>query len=401
MSNAEITVEMLADAVGLGRVPDQEVVGILHGLLPLSRLDPGESVAYFHPDLGHVLDVQYDNGEIVRVEPREGLTREFLETLRSTVGEAFAEDAAIEVRRGVMFSGREIRGHWRHADDWQILPVPSHAPRVEAVFGKHPFIIEYSMRSSPKPAVLMTRASSRYWELHVLLSLLVHGGILPESSASESYWVVLEENGGWYSAYANEGYMVGGDGFIVRAAEFSDPVDHPKLNVVGDDEYYARDRIAPDAADLPSCIDQFFDRFEAADVPTRERLLRAAYWFDMSYRAWNLSKSVSLVASVNSIEALLGEGEMHTCTECGQPHRYPGPTRLFREFVEQYAASEDVSDRRAIYNLRSTFVHGGGLHALDVPRGWGMNPTDEAQRNLHEASMRIARTAIRTWFMRL
>ncbi len=90
---------------------------------------------------------------------------------------------------------------------------------------------------------------------------------------------------------------------------------------------------------------------------------------------------------------------MHRCTECGQPHRHPGPTRLFREFVEQYAASEDVSDRKAIYNLRSTFVHGGGLHAFDVPRGWGLNPADEAQRDLHDASMRIARAAIRTWFL--
>ena len=118
-----ITADDLAAAIGLGKVPDEELVGILGGVLPLSRWESGRRVAYFHPQQGHVLDVVYGRGgRIVGVEPATGLTTELLDELRVLASSAFEEDATYEVCRDPLFSVPRIQGYWRHRDEWQILP---------------------------------------------------------------------------------------------------------------------------------------------------------------------------------------------------------------------------------------------------------------------------------------
>lgn len=98
-----IRAEDLGEALGFGSVPDEELVGILGGVLPLSRWEAGRRVAYFHPVQGHVLDVVYNrDGRIASCEPGAGFTPELLETLRERTKAAFAADAGSEVRRDVL-----------------------------------------------------------------------------------------------------------------------------------------------------------------------------------------------------------------------------------------------------------------------------------------------------------
>ncbi|HEX8859617.1 MAG TPA: hypothetical protein VGC06_11115 [Actinomycetes bacterium] len=397
-----ISEETLGDALGLGRVPDEELVSILRDVLPLSRWESGERVTYFHPERGHALDVVYDrHGQIVRYEPGLGLTDELVRTLRECAEAAFAADVGVEVRRGVLFSIPEIKGFWRHGDDWQILPAPQQAPRPGFLLGEHPFILEYRTRSSANFALAETRRWRRFWELHLLLSLLLRGQITRESLAHPHHWVLLHEptSGGLHTAYVNEGYMV--DGFIARADDFSDPAGHQKLTVVPDDKYYARDSIrSDDDLSVPACLDAVFDRFENADLRTRDQLLRASYWFDAAGRVWHTSKSLSYIAAINAIEALLPEQKTDPCP-CCKRDRSPGPTARFRNFIETYAAAEGTEARSAMYGLRSAFVHGGGLHGLDVPRSLAgtLVPSDMKHWDLHSAALAVSATAIRTWFL--
>jgi hypothetical protein len=101
---------------------------------------------------------------------------------------------------------------------------------------------------------------------------------------------------------------------------------------------------------------------------------------------------------INAIETLFPEREGHTCPACERFHDSPGPTARFRAFVETYAAGEEFEARDAVYNLRSTLVH--GLHGLDTPRSWGaLEPGVEEHRSLHDAAVAVARTAIRKWFL--
>lgn len=215
--------------------------------------------------------------------------------------------------------------------------------------------------------------------------------VLPEPEAGSSHSV----------AYLNEGYAVGG-GFIFKTDRFSDPSEFSKLTVLPDDEYFARRGTgADDSMDVPACLDEFFDRFNAADPDTQEQLLRASYWRHAAYRVRHTSKSLSFIAAINAIEALFPRDRLgHMCPICERHHDDPGPTARFREFLEKHAASESEGARSDMYNLRSNFVHGGELRGIDLPRSMsgGLVPAVEEHRDLHDTALAVSRTAIRTWF---
>lgn len=396
-----ISKEMLGDALGLGSVPDGELVGILADVLPLSRWESGKRVTYLHPEQGHVLDVVYDkHGRIACCEPGPGLTEDLVATLRKHVAGAYGPDAGFEIRRDVLFSVPEVKGFWPHGDDWQILPAPPQAPRPGFLVAEHPFVFEYRVRTSLNNFISLTRRRRRFRELHLLLSLVLRGLITREPDTHPHHWVLLHEPAahGSRTAYLNEGYMVGG-GFVIRADGFSDPVGHPKLVVVPDDEYYVRRGLERDDLDVPTCLDAFFDRFESADPRTRNQLVRASYWVDVAYRVWHTSKSLSFVAAINAVETLVPDQEHDPCPCCGR-NRAPGPSAGFRQLIETHAAAEGAEARAAMYGLRSALMHGRGLHSSDDSSAWAaLIPRNIEHMQLHETALAVSRAVIRSWFL--
>jgi hypothetical protein len=396
-----ISAERLGEAVGLGRLADHDITAILGSMFPLSRWVDGGRVSYFQPEQGHVLDLVYaKSGTISSCEPGEGLTTELVQHLRERAELELDSGTGFEVWRDVLFSAPEVKGFWRHSDDWQILPAPANAPRPGFSMGEHPFVLEYRVRKADDFRIRQNRRLRRLWELHLLLSLLVRYPITRESLERPHHWVLLPD---FAPAYANEGYMVG-EGFTAVADDLSDSGDLPSLRVVADDEYYGRLGIGPDETeiDVPACFDGFFDSFEVAPPERRDKVLRASYWFDAAYRVWHISKSLSFISAINAIESLFPPrgGGGHVCPVCKSHDDPPGPSALFRSFVETYAEAEGAESRNAMYTLRSTFVHGGALHGLDLPRSWGsLEPTTETHRDLHATALSVARTTIRTWFL--
>ena len=257
--------QQLGDAVGLGSVPDNELVGVFHGVLSLSRWESGRRIEYFHPQEGHLLDVVYGkDGRIASLEPTRASTAELLETLRARAETSFGPEAGYEVRRDLLFSVPRIEGFWRHRDDWQIIPAPPTAHDSSADSAEHPFVLEYRVRPSENMVIGFLRWRRRLWELHLVLSLLLRGSITRESVESEHHWMVVPDSKTVRTAYLNEGYLVGG-GFISRAADFTDPAELRPLDVVDDRVYYER-REPRLRMDIPASLDTFFDRFEGAEA---------------------------------------------------------------------------------------------------------------------------------------
>jgi hypothetical protein len=402
---AKVSTYDLGEALHLGSVPDDEAVVVLTSALGMSGWDEGQRVSYFHSEQGHVLDAVYAKkvGRILAYEPTPNLTPEIADGLRAEFASAFDPDLGFEVRREIFFSVPEIKGTWRHGDDWQILPKPSHAPRPfpDSLGKEQAFVLEFRIRTSPHHTLLETRRSRRRWELHLLLAFVLRGTVKPEVSApGEQRWVVFldPETDTSKTAYAGEGYKVGGRGFVVRDRDFSEPEAEP-LGTLPDEDYYARIGLQTEM-DVPASIDSFFDRFEAAPHETREKMLRACYWFSASYRMWHALQSLSFVSAINAVEALLPESEQHECSVCGKEHRYPGPTQLFRDFVERYAQGVPKRARSDMYDLRSSLLHGTQLHGSDVPRAWsGIIPSVQRHEALHRTALEVARTSVRNWFL--
>ena len=397
----------LAEALGIGSIPDDELVAIVSSIFPFSRwenTDRGSRrrISYFHPEHGHVLDLIFgkDRRSITGCHVGAGLTVEFLQSLQEQCSAAIADEAGYKIRRVVLFSIPEVKGFWKHSDEWQILPAPDEAPRPGFLSGEHPFTFEFRVCSSTNFVVNMTRQGRRISELHCLLSLLLGGRITREWPNHPHHWMLLREptTSGSQTVYANEGYLV--EGFIAEADDFTNVWGKRELSVVPDGDYYARRGIGiDDELEVPTCLDLAFNLFENAEAETRDKFLRAAYWFDAAYRAWNTSKALSYIAAINAIEVLVPSHTADPCPSCKRD-RSPGPTKRFRDFVEEYAAVESEGARTEMYSFRSALVHGDYLHNMDSPLAWGaLTPGAAEHRELHDSALSVARTALRTWLL--
>lgn len=396
-----ISDQKLGDAIGLNDLDDDDILGILSDSFSSARWESGLQVAYLGVDGMPALTLVYNKrGQIVGCKRGAGLTGEILGKLRRGY-EIASTDEGSEVFRDVLFSTPELKGCWRYADDWQITPAPEQAPRPEFLLADHPFILEYRVRKSSNFAISHTRRWKRLWELHLLLSMALVRPIKREWPSHPHHWVVLPHADGETPkvAYLNEGYMVGG-GFVFHLAELSDASPHPKLIPIDDDRYYSRKpHVGDQLVNIPACLNEIFRRFESAERDTRDRILRACYWLDASRRAWDTSKAQSFISAITAVETLVPSAPREICPTCDKD-RSPGLTARFRAFVENYASKEDLADRAALYDVRSSLVHGGQLHNLDMPTPWGsLLPNGIMQTNLHDRAFAVSRTVVRNWFL--
>ena len=90
---------------------------------------------------------------------------------------------------------------------------------------------------------------------------------------------------------------------------------------------------------------------------------------------FRISQSASFAALVSAIEVFLPDPEIR-CTKCGQPtstdccaecHQpLAGPTKAFRDFVEEYVPGITAAQRNKLYNRRSSLSHDSSLVAGDL-----------------------------------
>ena len=133
-----------------------------------------------------------------------------------------------------------------------------------------------------------------------------------------------------------------------------------------------------------------------------KQLLRAAYWLRHAYQVFPLSQSASLVAAVQTIEVLLPNIKGEVCSTC-QREISPGPTKKFRDFLQQYAPTTSAEERKArdlLYKQCSQLTHGRELLASDEDQytGW-TNPAHAFDRQTLDDALRLARISAINWFV--
>ena len=92
-----------------------------------------------------------------------------------------------------------VRGWWRFRNQFQILPVPEHAPKAEFPFLDHPFLIEFRYTRSPDHFLDSCRRTRVVSKLALLLNALLVTPIQPlggKSPGRVSFaWVMLPQQG--------------------------------------------------------------------------------------------------------------------------------------------------------------------------------------------------------------
>jgi hypothetical protein len=263
------------------------------------------------------------------------------------------------------------------------------------------------------------------FEVSCLLTLFTNHRIFEYNRKLKQYWFIpitgsrpeAEENP-TASVWGQLGYMTSNNGSI---EEFSNPgCDHAKM--VPMKEYYAQWRdprcCGPEYhLDLPDILDQLLDAYLSLENSQQKAFYAACHLYNQALDFYNNAPSLSLIAAVSAIEALikseqLNDGEkvtkckecgaepsVETCSCCGLPRHRVGSR--FREFLKRYGSPQLKKFSDNLYKFRSSIAHTGELLREDFfDHGFyvGVDEKDE-QEMFRRNALEVVRRTMLNWLL--
>ena len=367
----------------------------------LARYDGEGEVSYF-AEGRHQLTLRYSTkGALQAVEPGPDFDQVHFDKVESRVETALLTDQGVRIFRAIAFSTVRVDGFFRYQDRFQVLPAPEGAPRSEAVMGQHAFVIEVAYDHSSESTIAGSRRLAAARDVNLLLAALVYLVDERLSVQQRQVWAVpIGEGGG--PIWSSELYWI--KGFENLRENFSTP-DVPALERRPTELYYDETGIREDAkVRLPEDVEVMLDRAYALDAGRRGRLFRWCFWLNHASLVWNLSRSATYMAVIQSVEALRPDASGGPpCKECGK-FTGDGPTAQFARFMDEYVPTQDgeaEGERRRLYRLRSALTHGGMVLQMDQPQAFGgLDPKFFAERANAGLASKLARLAGVYWLLR-
>jgi hypothetical protein len=123
----------------------------------------------------------------------------------------------------------------------------------------------------------------------------------------------------------------------------------------------------------------------------------------MAQELWDVSISSFLLGCVQAIETLLDRPAPNPCPTCNRDMG-PGPTRLFRDFVETHCLTGAVEQKAAsaLYSVRSSLAHGRYLFQIDEAP-WSINLgaiiASDHEIDVARSALLIAKEGLRNWLL--
>ena len=277
--------------------------------------------------------IQYKGGEVAAVVRGPAFDADEWDRLAKQIEEDLLAWESVYAS-AIVFSAYPVERSWRSDKlGVQILPAPPKAPRPDMGLGDYPFVLEFPVRKSANWYVTNRRRQRQYRRFALALNALFEGKISASSSSPRHLWAFIPNTG--EVAWVQEGYSVGSlEPYRPALSDFSgEPIE-----VVPDAQYYARFGLRVGRSlEVPASLEMLLALWDNLSPNDRERFGRASYWLDAAERIWPLSRSASFTAMVTAVEALINDPPtMGLCPDCQRPMG-PGPTKMFRDFVERYA----------------------------------------------------------------
>jgi hypothetical protein len=236
-----------------------------------------------------------------------------------------------------------------------------------------------------------------------VLNALLYGSIKYSSSRARQMWAIESGQSNFSPFWAQEFYIVPGfQAFTSALSAQGDP-----LPVVPADSYFgdrrARAHLPIDTFFLPDNFDSLVGAFLKLDSDSRRRFLRSAAAIYMAGELWDVSISSYFLACVQAIETLVDWPPATPCPTCGKKTG-PGPTQLFREFLDKYCLTSDVDQAvvQKLYSVRSDLAHGRYLFQFDeAPFAVNLGATIASDRELEmsRSALTLAKEAARNWLL--
>ena len=328
---------------------------------PLALLFPGE------PDQ-HAVRLRFtDKFALKDIEAGPRLTDEDVSDLRGRIEREVLAPGPTRVGNWVLFAALPVSGRIRCGDNFQILPVPPHAPRPTFLMADYPFLLQFRFAGSSNAGVEYARRGRRGLELELILSGLVANHIRSNRTTLHG-WAIPAAAGDpprvQDSILCQLGYHY--EGFRAIQDEFSVGDGVPLLKTVPANEYYVLSRPSREQ-ELPATFAASIEAYSSLTPRLRRKFLNSCAWLQHSHTFFCSSQSASYMSLVLAVEALMPPPEEgKTCDACRR-HAGKGPTQRFKEFMAAFAPSGEgySAELDRIYKMRSKLAHGGGLLLSD------------------------------------
>lgn len=351
------------------------------------------------------IKLQVRHGQIEKVFAGKALTNAELPELVAQIEGDLRDDRIAEYGVEMLFAHRPVTGGFRFAAlPMQILEAPAEAPRPPDLSAHHPFILEYPMRVYRTPELRTRRRHKNAIEWAWVFNALLHGGITTYSGPrSSQLWAIRDDVLApfWASrSYSFNGSRIFANGLSEQSALV--PVLPAATYFSGPSNPAWPDELL-DAFCLPDNLDPLVSAFVELDGVRRRRFLRSAAAIYTARELWDLSISSYFLMCVQAIETLVDRPSPVPCPECKRDMG-PGPTRLFRKFVERYCSDSGVDEKvvSELYSVRSALAHGQYLFQLDEAP-WSLNMGAMIARagedEIYRSAIRVAKTGLRNWLL--
>jgi hypothetical protein len=347
----------------------------------------------------------FKRGMLVAIRGGPALKEEDIAALERVILLELAP-AQLRVGNQVLFASLPVTGAFRHRDIFQILPVPSDAPRPSSLVADHPFLLQFKYKASSAAFVGGSRRAVQVQRLQLLLSALLEGHVRSPGSAAKFHWVIAPVNLGEplspCSIYCQEIYTCPALERLVSSDSFFDITKVDPLQEIDPVKYYTRVGIqSGQSLSVPANLHDLLERFLSACDDDQERFIRACFWFNHAHTVFLYSRSASFTALISALEALMpAQQKLGDCPVCKRPLA-KGATRTLNEFLDEYAPTEPKfqASRVALYwQFRSQLSHGGELSHFD--RGafhWTLGGKPHEEQELHDEVWRLVRIILVNW----
>lgn len=345
------------------------------------------------------------HGQIEKVFAGKALTDAELSDLVAQIEGDLRHDRIAEYGIEILFAHRPVTGGFRFAAlPMQISEAPAEAPRPPHLSAHHPFILQYPMRAYQTPELRMRRRHKNAIEWAWVLNALLHGGITTYSGPrSPQMWAIRDDV--FAPFWASRSYSFNGSRIFanVLSEEATLVPVLPAATYFSGPSNPAWPDDLLDAFCLPDNLDRLVSAFVRLDGARRHRFLRSAAAIYTARELWDLSISSYFLMCVQAIETLIDRPSPMQCPECKRDMG-PGPTKLFREFVERYCSDSHVNEKvvSELYSVRSALAHGQYLFQLDEAP-WSPNVGAMIARagedEIYRSAIQVAKAGLRNWLL--
>lgn len=369
------------------------------------RSESHEEIHYSHAGKqGPALILKYTkDGELSEICTGSAIFPTDVESIRAKVEQQLLKPSEPEIGQIVLFANLPTVGWFRYRDDFQLVPMPANAPRPQCLIGDHPLLLQYRVEGSTDFHISMLRRTRTGRELDLLftaLTTVIQGSI---GNVARFHWSLVNGNdpANLRSEYCQEAYTWPDANGIAPSYAPQDGID--PIGRTPAAEHYTRVGINPGhPLDLPDILEQLLATYFGMPRESRDRFMRASFWFQYAQRVGGISHSGAFTALVSAVEALIPDAKPDAhCRACDRPIGL-GPTKKFIAFVEEHAPEPAITKerRRQLYSLRSALSHGGHLlHSDRYGWGGGMTSTQLSEWSDQRAMWQVVRLVLVNWLL--